>query len=510
LFSDINDFPELKLIIQAMRKIYLLFSILLLSKTIWAQPLPVKLKHTIIIDTDCGIDDMRAISLLLSRPEITIKAILLSDGSLSPIEGKRKVYSLLNEFNIDNIQIACGDPLKGVNPPWRGFNMQIQWGRDTVKRASLLNAVDCLRESLKNADGKVILVCLGPLTNIAQLINKDPGLTSKIERVIWYNESVKPLNGFNYECDKVSADLVFNSRLRIDVVANLKKENTFFDLSMYNTCSQSKTGLAIVLKNVFSQPAVIEKMQQNHFRLNDDLVAIYLTNPELFDINIITDKVNIRYNKDYDAPGVRQVMTDMINGEYFSERNIVFNRFPVKHEMFNYDIRPIIDSAIARYGYDEWKANVMTDEFHRHLGVFSIVGAKMGIKARELFGVGADLLEVTSYAGTKPPYSCLNDGIQVSTGATLGMGTIHLATKGKTKPSAIFTYNNRSVRISLKNEYLEQVDADIKEGIMKFGLMDDGYWKLIRHNAIRYWVEWDRNKIFDIEEISQKNKPGYK
>jgi pyrimidine-specific ribonucleoside hydrolase len=85
------------------------------------------------------------------------------------------------------------------------------------------------------------------------------------------------------------------------------------------------------------------------------------------------------------------------------------------------------------------------------------------------------------------------------------MGTIHLATHGRTKPSAIFTYKNRSIRISLKKEYLERVDADIKEGIMKFGLMDDGYWKLIRHNALKYWVEWDRNKIFDIEEVSHKN-----
>ena len=30
--------------------------------------------------------------------------------------------------------------------------------------------------------------------------------------------------------------------------------------------------------------------------------------------------------------------------------------------------------------------------------------------------------------------------------------------------------------------------------------MDDGYWKLIRHNALKYWLEWDRNKIFDITE----------
>jgi pyrimidine-specific ribonucleoside hydrolase len=494
-----------KIKLTVMRKIFILISILLFSKTIWAQPLPVKLKHSIIIDTDCAIDDMRAISLLLSRPEITIKAILLSDGSLSPNEGSGKVNSLLKEFNVDNIPVACGDLIEGVNPPWREFNRQINWGKESDKQIAVINAADCLRENLKNAGEKIVMVCLGPLTNIARLIKNDPDLISKIERIIWYNDTVSPLHGFNYECDKGSAELLFKSKIRIDVISNLKKENILFDSSMCSVCLRSKTRLGSVLTNVFSQPLVVEKMQQNHFSLCDDLVALYLTNPELFDINIITDKVNIRYNKDYNVPGVRQVMADMINGTYFSERNIVFNKFPVQHEMFNYDIRPIIDSAIARYGYDEWKANVMTDEFHRHLGVFSIVGAKMGIKAREFFGVGADMIEVTSYAGTKPPYSCLNDGIQVSTGATLGMGTIHLANHRKTQPMAIFTYKDRSVRISLKKEYLDQVDADIKEGIMKFGLMDDGYWKLIRHNALKYWVEWDRNKIFNTEEISHKN-----
>jgi pyrimidine-specific ribonucleoside hydrolase len=168
--------------------------------------------------------------------------------------------------------------------------------------------------------------------------------------------------------------------------------------------------------------------------------------------------------------------------------------------MFNYDVRDIIDSAIALYGHDEWKANVMTDEFHGHLGVFSIVGAKMGIKAREIFGVGPDMLDVTTYAGLRPPYSCLTDGIQVSTGATLGMGTIHLATDSICLPKAVFKYKGRSVTISLKKEYLAKVDADINEGILKFGLMDDGYWKLIRRNALKYWLEWDRNKIFDIVE----------
>jgi hypothetical protein len=69
------------------------------------------------------------------------------------------------------------------------------------------------------------------------------------------------------------------------------------------------------------------------------------------------------------------------------------------------------------------------------------------------------------------------------------MGTIHLVSDSKAKPSAIFSHNNRSVRITLKKEYLDKVDADINEGIIKFGLMDDGYWKLIRHYALKYWLE---------------------
>jgi len=488
-----------------MRKVVVLLLSVFFITNIWSQPLPVKLKHSVIIDTDCGIDDMRAISLLLDRPEITIKAILSSDGSLSPKEGVEKISSLLHEFNCDNIPVAFGEVVKGVNPTWRQFNRSISWGSQTGSQVTDLNAMDCLSEKLRSENEKIILVCLGSLTNVAKMITKDTTLISKIERIIWYNESVKPLQGFNYECDKESADIVFKSNVRIDVISNLNKDNALFDSSMYAVCKQSKTQLATVLRNVYSQQVVLEKLKQNHFKLCDDLVALYITNPELFGINTMIDKLNVRYNKDYNVQGVKEAISDMINDNYIPERNVVFNRFPVQREMFNYDVRPIIDSAIARYGYDEWKANVMTGEFHGHLGVFSIVGAKMGIKARELFGVGTDMLEVTTYAGIKPPYSCLNDGIQVSTGATLGMGTIHLATDSIVQPSAVFTYKNHSIRISLKKEYLEKVEADIDEGIVKFGLMDDGYWKLIRHNALKYWVEWDRNKIFDILEINQKN-----
>lgn len=487
-----------------MKKVIFYFVLLFFGEKIWSQPLPVNLRHTIIIDTDCGIDDMRAISMLLARPEITIKAIVTSDGSLPPAEGADKINSLLHEFGRDNIPVAIGDVISDINPPWRQFNRGISWGSPTGNQISDSDAADCISGVLNSETEKITMVCLGPLTNIAKAMQKEDKLRTEIDRIIWYNESAKLLQGFNSDCDKESASAVLGSGLRIDVISNLNKENSLFDSSMYAICNRSETKLSRVLYNVFSQHSTFELLKENHYKLNDDLVALYITNPELFSITTDMDKLNIRYDTDWDVAGVREAMSDMIKGTYVSEHNIVFNRFPENREMFNYDIRPIMDSAIARYGNEEWKAVVMTDEFHGHLGVFSIVGAKMGIKARELFEVGADLLEVTSFAGIKPPYSCLNDGIQVSTGATLGMGTIHLAAGKKAMPSAVFTYKNRSLRITLKKEYLEQVDKDINEGIRKFGLMDDGYWKLIRRNALNYWVNWDRNKIFDFEEVTQK------
>ena len=484
-----------------MRKSVLFPILVFFTINLSAQPLPVKLKHTVIIDTDCAYDDMRAISLLLSRPEITIKAIVASDGTLSPADGAGKVSSLLNEFNRKDIPVAKGEVLKGVNPEWRQFSTRISWGRESSGNIVTLNAIDCLADKLNNSDEKLILICLGPLTDISRVMQKFPELAKKIEKIIWYNDSIKPMLGFNYECDKNSADLVFKSKVRIDIISNLNYRGSLFDSTMYNVYKRSDTRLAQVLSYVHDQPVVLAKLKEEHYWLYDDLTAIYLTNPELFSINTATDMLNVRYNQDYDLAGVKEAINDMVKGRYAAVRNVVFGRFPDQPEMFNYDVRPIVDSAIALYGYDEWKANVMTDEFHGHLGVFSIVGAKMGIKAREIFGVGPDMLDVTTFAGTKPPYSCLNDGIQVSTGATLGMGTIHLAADTAFRPEALFKYNDRTIRITLKKEYLIKVDSDINEGILKFGLMDDGYWKLIRHNALKYWLEWDRNKIFDVQEI---------
>lgn len=140
---------------------------------------------------------------------------------------------------------------------------------------------------------------------------------------------------------------------------------------------------------------------------------------------------------------------------------------------------------------------VLTNEFHRHLGIYSIQGAKMGLFARDAFGVGLDELKVESFAGLKPPISCLNDGLQVSTGATLGHGAISIVSDGSVRPQARFTHDDKMLVLSLKAAYWDQVKQDIRKTIEEHGLQTPAYWQAVRQLGLRYWLQWSRSEFVE-------------
>ncbi|HUX58224.1 MAG TPA: nucleoside hydrolase [Bacteroidales bacterium] len=424
------------------------------------------MKHSIIIDTDCTDNDLIAISLLLSHPGITVKAIITSDGKLHSDEGIKKIATLLHEFQADTIPVGSGT----------GMAAKVS-----------------ISELLQTSKEEMTIVCLGPLTNMVKVLQDNQAVYKKIEEIIWYSESVNPLQGYNYEYDSIAVDRLFKSGIDINIISNLNYESSIVDAGFINQCRETKTTLGKVICNIHKQSANPGKSGQS-----EELAAIYLANPELFEMTPSEDKTTVHFNKKHSIQAIKEVLTDMITGRYKSDHFVAFYGFPVNRELYVYDVRQIMDSAIAYYGIDEWKACVMTDEFHGHLGVFSIVGAKMGIYAREYFGIGTDLLEINTYAGSKEPLSCMNDGLQVSTGATLGQGAIHLINDTLAKPQAVFTYQNHSILIKLKSRYLKKLKSVIDEGVKNYGLEDESYWNLIRQTSIKYWLEWDRNKIFDL------------
>jgi pyrimidine-specific ribonucleoside hydrolase len=133
--------------------------------------------------------------------------------------------------------------------------------------------------------------------------------------------------------------------------------------------------------------------------------------------------------------------------------------------------------------------------------VFAIIGVKMGIRAREYFATGVDEFKVTSFAGSVPPLSCMNDGVQVSTGATPGHGLLTVSNDTITKPVAEFTYLNHRIRLTLKPEIAVKISSELKEINFVYGLDSNIYWELVRKNSIKYWRSLDRHEIFIIDVL---------
>ena len=104
---------------------------------------------------------------------------------------------------------------------------------------------------------------------------------------------------------------------------------------------------------------------------------------------------------------------------------------------------------------------------------------------------------------TTPPLSCLNDGIQISTGATIGQGLIKVDKNVLPIPTVIFVFNGEKIRIELQKEIAERIEADISKGVQLFG-MSDKYWAYVEELAYRYWQELDRHVIFNLSVPVEK------
>lgn len=98
----------------------------------------------------------------------------------------------------------------------------------------------------------------------------------------------------------------------------------------------------------------------------------------------------------------------------------------------------------------------LAKRFHGHLGPYLVFGLRMGLKAGEVLGFEGHFdVKVKAYVGSETPLSCLADGLQFSTGATLGKGNIELAEKGEGPPRAVFEAEGKRLEIALTEKALE-------------------------------------------------------
>ncbi|MDR1154658.1 MAG: nucleoside hydrolase [Bacteroidales bacterium] len=478
----------------------LILAVSFLLMSLFAEAHSGKARFHIIIDTDGAADDLRAICMLLSNREVETLAITTSEGALQPADAALKVTSLLHHFHHEGIPAGAGRALNIRPPAWRRQSEQISWGDTANVAVSGQTAVDLIIRTLEGEEEKVIFVCLGTLTNLSDALVAKPQLKDRIERVIWYNSSAKPLKGSNYDADRLSADKALASGIRVDIVSGEDRQEILIDGAYVDMISRAEhSAYAEKIAETHSSGVLQPVVSSRHMKMWDDLTAVYLFAPELFTSTDISRDVSAHSPVNPDAgEKAREMAVQILQGKPDSESR-VFYGFPEDPGLYAADVAPVVKDLISRHGRSEWRAGALANELHGHLGIYAIIGVKMGIRAREFFNIGVDDIAVVSYAGLQQPVSCMNDGLQVSTGGTLGHGLISVAAGEAVRPEASFTFKDKTLRLKLKPLYARQIRKDVEDAIRRYGSLTEPYWQQIRTLALKYWGEFDRHEIFEME-----------
>lgn len=470
-------------------KIYLLIFTFLLSlfysSDIFAHK---RAKYNIVIDTDAGVDDFRALTYFLASKEFNINCITTVDGILDPNTGANYISQLLQKYHHEGIPLGSGINNKASKkfekhalPLWQ--KMFPENGT-----SAFVNAIDLLNFSISNESGKTIIIAAGPLSNIADLIKQHPEILPKIDMILWFSDFNSKPEGYNYQQNAEAYQNIIDSRIHLKIISGeqFKYSDDFFEM-----CKQIKSVYATSMLDFFGE-------SHTEIEYWDDFLPIYLIYPTLFDEVRISDfcvKITPKKDSYYDI-----LISGILNSNK-PDQGVVFNQIPVDGFMLRNDISDISSQIINAHGYSEFKIVSLASEIHSHLGIFSILGAKAGLRVMEYLHAGLDEIGIISYAGNNPPISCFNDGLQVGTGSTLGYGSISIDTSSAVSPSFMVLYNGRKIKVSLKPEIITESLNDIARLVKENGLNSEMYWIRLRELSInKYWLQMDRFEIFNMQE----------
>ena len=252
----------------------------------------------IIIDTDPGQDDAVAILLALASPdEIEVLGITAVAGNvpLSLTEKNARIVCELAGRPDIPVYAGCDRPLKrklvtaehvhgktgldGPELPEPKIKLQEKHGVDFI--------IDTI---LQEPENSISLCPLGPLTNIASAILKQPKIVSRIKKIVLmggaYFEvgNITPAAEFNIFVDPDAAKIVFEAGIDMVVMpldvthkalVTEKRNEAFRQL-------KSPVGVAVAEMTDFFERFDKEKYGSSGAPLHDPCVTAYLINPKIF------------------------------------------------------------------------------------------------------------------------------------------------------------------------------------------------------------------------------------
>ncbi len=187
--------------------------------------MPVKL----LIDCDPGVDDAVALLLAAGHPDAEVLAITTVAGNQTLEKVTLNARRIATIAGLDGVPVAAGADRPLVRDQIMAAEVHGETGLDgpayfepTVPLADT-NGVDLIIDTVMSRPGEVTLVPIGPLTNIAAALRREPRLVEAVAGVVIMGGSYTRGNTtaaaeFNILADPEAAAIVFSARWPLTMV----------------------------------------------------------------------------------------------------------------------------------------------------------------------------------------------------------------------------------------------------------------------------------------------------
>jgi purine nucleosidase len=194
-------------------------------------------RRRVIIDTDPGTDDAMAIILALNSPEFRVEALTVVPGNVDARQGLENALKIVSLAERCDVTVAGGaqHPLnqKLITAQfWHGKNGLANVELPASKcKADPRFGPDLIIELIHKYPHEITLIPVGPLTNIALAVSKDPTIAGLVKDIVIMGGSITGgnVNGAaeaNIYNDPEAAQIVFNAGWMVTMVGSDVGERT--------------------------------------------------------------------------------------------------------------------------------------------------------------------------------------------------------------------------------------------------------------------------------------------
>jgi purine nucleosidase len=250
--------------------------------------------RTFLIDTDVASDDAVALIMALRAPDVRVAAITTVAGNVEVEQATR------NALYVAELSGAEVPVYTGAEKPLLRIHQNATWfhGLDGLgdhnyppprQLPGAAHAVDALIATIEANPG-LVLVTLGPLTNIALALRKKPGIATQVSRCVVMGGApccegnVTPAAEYNIWVDPEAARIVLRSALAVELVGwqtsrgdSVVNQNDIARLQALNT----KASHFAIECNSHARKAFLEQTGEDGIALPDPVAMSIALDPTI-------------------------------------------------------------------------------------------------------------------------------------------------------------------------------------------------------------------------------------